>query len=95
MLYLQDILKEETIKRIKKVNPNFSYIDLMSMANGAIRPAGASYRDELSTGKYHDNGHESIMDIDIPSDLTNYLKKAKKNIDKTIPLPVTIDKSVF
>ena len=44
---------------------------------------------------YHDNGHESIMDIDIPSDLTNYLKKAKKNIDKTIPLPVTIDKSVF
>lgn len=44
---------------------------------------------------YQDDGHESIMDIDIPADLTNYLKKAKKNIDKTIPMPVTVDKSVF
>ena len=31
----------------------------MSMANGAIRPAGASYRDELSRGEYRDNGHEA------------------------------------
>jgi DNA polymerase-3 subunit alpha len=58
--YLQDILKEETIERIKKVNPNFSYIDLMSMANGAIRPAGASYRTELSQGIYRDNGHPEL-----------------------------------
>ena len=32
----------------------------MSMANGAIRPAGASYRDELSRGEYRDNGHEAL-----------------------------------
>ena len=30
------------------------------MANGAIRPAGASYRDELSRGEYRDNGHEAL-----------------------------------
>lgn len=65
--YLQDILKEETIKRIKAVNPNFSYIDLMSMANGAIRPAGASYRAELSQGIYRDNGHPVLNEFLAPT----------------------------
>ena len=65
--YLQDILKEETIKNIKKVNPNFSYIDLMSMANGAIRPAGASYRAELSQGIYRDNGHPILNEFLAPT----------------------------
>lgn len=65
--YLQDILKEETIKRIKKINPNFSYIDLMSMANGAIRPAGASYRAELAQGIYRDNGHPVLNDFLAPT----------------------------
>ena len=65
--YLQDILKEETIKRIKAVNPNFSYIDLMSMANGAIRPAGASYRTELSRGIYRDNGHPVLNEFLAPT----------------------------
>ena len=65
--YLQDILKDETIKRIKEVNPNFSYIDLMSMANGAIRPAGASYRTELSQGIYRDNGHPVLNEFLAPT----------------------------
>lgn len=47
------------------------------------------------TYTYDDTGNEALLDIDIPSDLAAYLKKAKKNIDKTIPMPVTIDKSVF
>lgn len=65
--YLQDILKDETIKRIKAVNPNFSYIDLMSMANGAIRPAGASYRMELAQGIYRDNGHPVLNEFLAPT----------------------------
>ena len=65
--YLQDILKDETIKRIKEVNPNFSYIDLMSMANGAIRPAGASYRTELAQGIYRDNGHPVLNEFLAPT----------------------------
>ena len=65
--YLQDILKPETIARIKEKNPNFSYIDLMSMANGAIRPAGASYRNELSQGIYRDNGHEALNNFLAPT----------------------------
>ena len=58
--YIKQLLSDETIARIKEKNENFSYIDLMSMANGAIRPAGASYRDELSRGEYRDNGHEAL-----------------------------------
>lgn len=65
--YLQDILSDSTIENIKKQNPNFSYIDLMSMANGAIRPAGASYRSELSQGIYRDNGHEALNEFLSPT----------------------------
>jgi hypothetical protein len=46
-------------------------------------------RTTASTGEINN------LDIVFPDDLTLYLKKAKKNIDKTIPLPVTIDKSAF
>lgn len=58
--YLKKVLSDETVSRIKAKNPNLSYIDLMSMANGAIRPAGESYREELSQGVYRDNGHEAL-----------------------------------
>jgi hypothetical protein len=44
---------------------------------------------------YEDIGSKGLMDIEIPADLTAYLKKAIKNIDKTIPMPVSVDKSVF
>ncbi len=65
--YLRDILGESTIKSIKKRNPNFSYIDLMSMANGAIRPAGESYRTQLSQGIYRDNGHPALNEFLAPT----------------------------
>jgi hypothetical protein len=44
---------------------------------------------------YDRTGYTSLFDVEIPSDLTEYLKKAIKNIDKTIPKPVDVDKSVF
>lgn len=65
--YLQKVLSNETVKKIKKNNPNLNYIDLMSMANGAIRPAGASYREELSEGIYRDNGHEALNNFLAPT----------------------------
>ena len=37
----------------------------------------------------------SLFDINFPEDITSHLKKAIKNIEKTIPLPVDIDKSAF
>lgn len=65
--YIKQLFSDNTIANIKEKNENFSYIDLMSMANGAIRPAGASYREELSMGKYHDNGHEALNDFLAPT----------------------------
>lgn len=58
--YLRDILRPQVIKKIKEKNPNLSYIDLMSMANGAIRPAGESYRTKLAAGIYRDNGNDEL-----------------------------------
>lgn len=65
--YIKQLFSNETIAKIREKNKNFSYIDLMSMANGAIRPAGASYRDELSKGEYRDNGHPALNDFLAPT----------------------------
>ncbi|MGL5149226.1 MAG: hypothetical protein ACRC7N_01470 [Clostridium sp.] len=58
--FLKTLLSEQTLKKIRANNPNFKYVDLVAMGNGAIRPAGASYRDALSNGEFRDNGHESL-----------------------------------
>ena len=61
--YLKQLFSDETIKRIKEVNPNMTYMDLLSVGNGAIRPAGASYRNDLAKGIFHDNGHEALNEM--------------------------------
>ena len=61
--YLKDLFSDNTLKKIKANNSNFKYIDLFSVGNGAIRPAGASYRTELSNGEFRDNGHKALNDL--------------------------------
>lgn len=65
--YLKGLFNPIIIDRIKKINPNFRYIDLFSVGNAAIRPAGASYRNELAQGIFHDNGHEALNDFLAPT----------------------------
>lgn len=65
--YLKELFSDETVEKIKKLNPNFSYLDLMSVGNGAIRPAGASYRNELAQGIYRDNGHKALNKLLAPT----------------------------
>lgn len=65
--FLKQCLDQKTIDNIKKVNPTFSYLDVMSMASGAIRPAGASYRNELSKGIFNDNGNKQLNDFLAPT----------------------------
>ena len=65
--YIRDLLSDETIRRIKAVYPDFRYIDLMSCGNGAIRPAGDSYRKELAQGIFRDNGHQALNDLLAPT----------------------------
>ena len=61
--YIKELFSDKTIAKIKERNPNFSYIDLMSVANGALRPAGESYRDALKQGDVKDNGHKALNDM--------------------------------
>lgn len=61
--YIKELFSDKTITKIKERNPNFSYIDLMSVANGALRPAGESYRDALKQGDVKDNGHEALNNM--------------------------------
>ena len=61
--YIKELFSDKTITKIKERNPNFSYIDLMSVANGALRPAGESYRDALKQGDIKDNGHEALNNM--------------------------------
>lgn len=65
--YLKQLFSDETVNKIKKLNPNFKYIDLFSVGNGAIRPAGQSYREELAKGTFHDNGHEALNNFMSPT----------------------------
>lgn len=65
--YLKQLMSDSTIQKIKAKNSNFSYMDLLSIGNGAIRPAGESYRDKLAQGIYQDNGHKALNDFLAPT----------------------------
>lgn len=61
--YLRQLLSDSTIKKIRSKNPDASYMDLLSIGNGAIRPAGESYRDKLSNGEYATYGNDALDDF--------------------------------
>jgi len=65
--YYRQLFSKDTIDKIKQVNPNMQYIDLFSTGNGAIRPAGASYRNELAKGIYNENGHKALNELLSPT----------------------------
>lgn len=60
---LKKTLSTQTLDNIRKQNKNISYLDIMAMVNGAIRPAGESYRDQLFRGEYKDNGNVALNDF--------------------------------
>lgn len=64
---LSDIFSESTLNKIKERNPNVRYIDLLSLANAAQRPSGASYIEEVVNGEFHDNGHEALNEFLSPT----------------------------
>jgi len=61
--YLKKLLSDEVVKKIRAQNRDFSYMDLLSIGNGAIRPAGASYREELARGEFNDCGHKALNEM--------------------------------
>lgn len=76
---LRKTLSQETISKIKEKNNDISYLDIMAMVSGAIRPAGESYRDALFNGEYHDNGEQALNDFLAPT--LGYLVYQEQIID--------------
>ncbi|SDX97225.1 DNA polymerase III subunit alpha [Thermoactinomyces sp. DSM 45892] len=58
--YLKTLFSDETLEKIHHDLGEVDYIDLLSLANGAIRPSGESYRYDLAKGITKDNGHEGL-----------------------------------
>lgn len=64
--YLKKFMSDETIARAKEKDPNFSYIKWFSFGNGLIRPSCASFRDDVSCGKFYDNGFKELNEFLAP-----------------------------
>lgn len=65
--YIKQLLSESNIQKFKQLNPNVDYMTLLSIGNGAIRPAGASYRDDLANGVIRKSGNEAIDEFMKPT----------------------------
>lgn len=58
--YIKKLLSDKNIQSFKKLNPNIDRMTLLSIGNSAIRPAGASYRDDLASGIVRRTGSAPI-----------------------------------
>lgn len=58
--YLRQFMSPETLSKAKALNENFSMIKWLSFGNGLIRPACASYREDVARGIVRDNGIEEL-----------------------------------
>ncbi len=61
--YYRKLFSEENLKRLQRRFGQVDYINLLSIGNAAIRPAGESYRDELASGVEVDYGHEALNEF--------------------------------
>jgi DNA polymerase-3 subunit alpha len=58
--YIKKLLSDENIKRFSEINANVDRMTLLSIGNSAIRPAGASYREDLASGVVRKIGSAAI-----------------------------------
>ena len=60
--YIKRLMSKETIESFKSQGYDADKIMLFTIGNGAIRPAGASYRDSLANGEVRKTGCKAIDD---------------------------------
>ncbi len=58
--YIKKLMSDENIKKLSEFNKNLDRMTLLTIGNSAIRPAGASYRDDLANGVIRSSGNEAI-----------------------------------
>lgn len=64
--YLKKFMSDSVITKAKERSKDFSYIKWFSFGNGLLRPACASYRDEVANGVFYDNGFKELNDFLAP-----------------------------
>lgn len=64
--YLKKFMSDDVIAKAKERSKDFSYIKWFSFGNGLLRPACASYRDEVADGIFYDNGFKELNDFLAP-----------------------------
>lgn len=58
--YIKKLLSDDNIKKFQAINSSVDRMTLLSIGNSAIRPAGASYRDDLANGVIRTSGSTAI-----------------------------------
>lgn len=61
--YIKQLMSDLSIQKFSERDSNFSRMTLMSIGNSAIRPAGASYREDLANGIIRDSGSSVLNDF--------------------------------
>ena len=61
--YIKQLFSDKTLDKMKASGGTIDKLTLLSIGNGAIRPAGASYRDELARGDVRKTGCQPIDDF--------------------------------
>ena len=61
--YIKKLLSDKTIEKFKRLSKDVDRMTLLSIGNSAIRPAGASYREDLANGVIHKTGSKPIDDF--------------------------------
>lgn len=64
--YLKKFMSDAVVAKARAQSENFSYIKWFSFGNGLLRPACASYRDEVADGVFYDNGFKELNDFLAP-----------------------------
>ena len=61
--FIKKFMSDKVIKIAKEHNPNFSLLKHFSFGNGLLRPACASFRDDVANGAFYTNGLKELDDF--------------------------------
>lgn len=64
--YIRKFMSDATLDKVKDKIPNFSMLKWLSFGNGLLRPACASYRNEVADGEFYDNGFDELNEFLAP-----------------------------
>ena len=61
--FLKRLMSDGTVRKFRARAKDFSMLKLLSLGNGLIRPACASFREEVAVGAFYDNGFPALNDF--------------------------------